>query len=334
MRGLWLAAGLLLAELPGMAVAGPEAEAGTRRALILCGLPGDDAHRKAYAKSVEEIAKALTERCGFPASEVWVRFGTATTPGDGPILAASRGLSDRSGIEADVAALRQRTKPEDTLWVIAIGHGHLDGRRSWFNVPGRDIDDRGFGKLFEGINAKEQVFFITMSASGFFLKPLSTPGRVVITATEADQEVNETLFHHALAEVLATAPAGTDRDKNGEISLLELYLATVANVMQRYLDDENLPTEHAQLDDNGDGRGSEVQEAYLPEELGGRPIKKKEIAKPKDAEKEKAKDQEKDKKEEAEETRPDPVLTPKDEGFRASKIRVDVSKAPEKKPEP
>ena len=39
--------------------------------------------------------------------------------------------------------------------------------------------------------------------------------------------------------------------------------------MKQYVDDENLPTEHAKLDDNGDGHGSELQERYLPPELGG-----------------------------------------------------------------
>jgi hypothetical protein len=37
-----------------------------------------------------------------------------------------------------------------------------------------------------------------------------------------------------------------------------------------YAEGKNIPTEHAQLDDNGDGRGSEVQLDYLEEELGGR----------------------------------------------------------------
>ncbi len=101
------------------------------------------------------------------------------------------------------------------------------------------------------------------------MKPLAAPGRIVITATEADQEVNETLFPHALAETLAAPSAEIDRDKDGKISVFELYLAVVANVMKRYVADENLPTEHAKLDDNGDGHGSELQESYLPPELGG-----------------------------------------------------------------
>jgi hypothetical protein len=242
---------------------------GTRRALIVCGLPGDDEHRKLFAETVEKLYKALTERYGFAGSEVLVRFGVEGQPGDGPALATARGLSNREGIAADVDELKKRLAPEDTLWVIVLGHAHYDGRHSHLNLPGPDLDERAFAKLFDGLKAREQVFFITTPASGFFLKPLATTGRIVITATEADQEVNETLFPLALADLLAATPEGTDRDKDGKISVFELYLAVVANVMKRYVDDEDLPTEHAKLDDNGDGHGSELQESYLPPELGG-----------------------------------------------------------------
>ena len=44
----------------------------------------------------------------------------------------------------------------------------------------------------------------------------------------------------------------------------------MTDVMKQFVDEENLPTEHAKLDDNGDGHGSELQESYLPPELGGR----------------------------------------------------------------
>jgi hypothetical protein len=41
-------------------------------------------------------------------------------------------------------------------------------------------------------------------------------------------------------------------------------------VLQAYAEATSIPTEHAQLDDNNDGRGTEVQLDYLEEELGGR----------------------------------------------------------------
>ena len=239
--------------------------------MIICGLPGDDEHRKLFAEAVEKLRKALTGRCGFAASEVLVRSGAATRSGDSPATAGDDGPSTREGIASGVDELRKRLTPDDTLWVIVLGHGHYDGRHSHLNIPGPDLDERGFARLFEGLKAREQVFWITTSASGFFLRPLAGAGRIVVTATEPDQEVNETLFPLSLADVLASPPEGIDRDKDGQISVLELYLAVVADVMKRYVDAEDLPTEHARLDDNGDGRGSEVQEDYLPPELGGRP---------------------------------------------------------------
>jgi hypothetical protein len=250
--------------------AAPSPTPGTRRALIICGLPGDDEHRKLFAGTVEKLHKVLIGRYGFAASEVLVRFGVKSEQADGPALAGARGLSDREGIAADVAEIRNRLRPEDTLWVIVMGHTHYDGRHSHLNIPGLDLDERAFAKLFSGLKSREQVFFITTAASGFFLKPLAAPGRIVITATEADREVNETLFAHALAETLANPSDGIDRDKDGKTSVFELYLAVVTAVMKQYVEAENLPTEHAKLDDNGDGHGSELQETYLPPELGGR----------------------------------------------------------------
>jgi hypothetical protein len=280
----------------------PSAQTGTRRALVICGLPGDDEHHTLYAGAVEKIAKGLVDRCGFEAANVRVRFGVEPRDDDGPAVKGSLGLSTRENLAADAEALRKESTPDDAAWVIVLGHGHFDGRRSHINIPGPDLTDAAFARLFDNIPAKEQVFFITTSASGFFLKPLAKPGRVAISATEADQEVNETLFPLALADVLAAPPPEADRDKDGTLSVFELYLAVVADVMRRYVEDELIPTEHAQLDDNGDGRGSELQMRFLEDEA--------------EADAEKAKKREKEK----------PTLGTKD-GFLASKIRVDRREA-------
>ena len=143
------------------------------------------------------------------------------------------------------------------------------GIRIW-NIPGPDLDERAFGKLFEGLTAREQVFFITTSASGFFLKPLAAAGRIVITATEADQEVNETLFPLALADVLAGRPTASTATRTADLGLRALPGRRRQRDASATSTTENLPTEHAKLDDNGDGHGSELQESYLPPELGGR----------------------------------------------------------------
>lgn len=248
------------------------AKAGTRRALIVCGHPGDDAHRALFAGTIEKLHKALAEKQRFAPTEIRVQFGGKRTAEDGPAVKGAEGDATREAIETEVADLRKQIQPDDTLWVIVLGHTHYDGRQSFLNLAGPDLRHDEFGKLFKGIVAREQVFFITTPASGFFIKPLSTARRVIITATEADREVNETQFPHALAEVLANPPekAQYDADGDGTISLFDLYIAVARNIAAGYAESESLSTEHAQLDDNGDGKGSELQLDYLPPEQGGR----------------------------------------------------------------
>ncbi|HEY3968248.1 MAG TPA: hypothetical protein VGM05_27035 [Planctomycetaceae bacterium] len=245
---------------------------GTKRALIICGHPGDKDHRQPFAATVEKLHKALVEQYGFSPAHVHLQFGAPVAEGDGPILAGPRGSATREEIEAAAAALREALQPADTLWVIVMGHSHYDGKHSFFNIPGPDLHEQEFGKLFAGLNCREQVFFIGIPASGYYIKPLSAKGRVVISATEADLEVNETLFAAALADMLTTPPAlaDFDADRDGKLTLFDLYIAVARNVVARYLDEELLPTEHSQLDDNGDGRGTELQIDYLTEKQGGR----------------------------------------------------------------
>ncbi len=225
-----------------------------------------------YAVTLEQLFKALTVRFGFAANEVHVQFGSEVLDEDGPAISGARGQATRKEIEKEVADLHKQIKPADTLWVIVLGHTHYDGHHSWLNLPGSDMHESDFGKLFHGLQCHEQVFFVTTAASGFYLKPLSQKGRVVISATEADLEVNETTYHLSLAELLSDPSAEKEFDVNedGVLSLFEFHIAIIRHIANRYIEDELLSTEHAQLDDNGDGRGTELQLDYLTEEQGGR----------------------------------------------------------------
>ncbi len=134
-----------------------------------------------------------------------------------------------------------------------------------------------FGKLFADLTCREQVFVMTTSLSGYFVAPLSRPGRVVIAATEADAETNETTFPRIFADILAGGLKLPDHDvdKDGKLSLFDLYVVVAKEIAQNYASAEQLATEHQQLDDDGDGVGHEPQSAYLPEEQGGTPAGKK-----------------------------------------------------------
>lgn len=248
------------------------ASGGTRRALIVCGLPGDADHRQLFAETVEQLYTALTTRLEFSPEHSVVLFGDETTENDGPALRVSRGPATREALTTATREIVAALDKDDSLWVIVLGHAHFDGRLSWLNLPGPDIHQGEFGKLFEAVSCREQVFFITTPVSGFFIKPLSVAGRIVISATESDAEVNETLFPIKLAAVLAEPPVleQLDTDGDGRATLFDIYLWCAREVAQEYASGELLATEHSLLDDDGDGRGHEVQLDYLSEELGGR----------------------------------------------------------------
>jgi len=254
---------------------------GVRHALILCGHPGDAAHVKTLTETVVKLGTGLTKTLGIPAERQHVVFGTEPPKA----LPGATGPATREAVTAAVADVRKSLRPEDGLWVICLGHGHHDGRQAWWNLPGPDISAGEFGKLFADITCREQVFVMTMSLSGYFVRPLARRDRVVIAATEADAETNETVFPNILAQVLNTdlKLAVHDIDQDGKLTLFDLYVLVAKEVAQSYVSAEELSTEHAQLEDDGDGVGHEVQNIYLPPELGGpTPDKKKPRTPPKD----------------------------------------------------
>lgn len=226
----------------------PEAK---RWAVILTGLPGDDEHDALFSEAANNIQTWLVETLQFPAEQV-VRLPKIK---EGETVATTNVTAE--GVRKGLADIESKLQPNDTLWVFTLGHGHYDGRRAWWHVAGRDPSDEDFGRWLSGIKCREQVIWLTHSSSGWFVKPLSKPGRIVIAATAADDESNETEFPHALATVAKLPKDKLDRNQDQQVSVAELFEAVTAEVIRRFKQDERLPTEHAQLEDDGDGRGSE-----------------------------------------------------------------------------
>jgi hypothetical protein len=245
-----------------------------RHALIICGHPGDADHIKTFAETVNKLGEGLTKTVGIPSERQHIVFGADNKTKD---LKGAKGPATREAVANAVAEVRKSLRPEDGLWVICLGHGYHDGKQAWWNLPGPDMSATEFGRLFTDINCREQVFVMTFSLSGYFVAPLARRDRVVIAATEADAETNETTFPTVFAKVLATGldPDEHDVDKDGKMTLFDLYVVVAKEIAQNYASAEQLATEHAQLDDDGDGIGHELQNAYLPEEQGGTPPGKK-----------------------------------------------------------
>jgi hypothetical protein len=246
--------------------------------LLVCGLPGDEAHAEAFAKLRGRWIAWLTGPAGFSPQQVTVFSGktqgfSGKTQGDaagaasGTVNAPRMLPATREQLEQTGREVVERLEGEDRLWVLLLGHANHDGERAYFHLPGPDVDDRMLGLLFERAGCAEQVFWLTNSCAGWFVDRLSKPGRIVIAATAADNEYNETEFPEALARAMQRPAAELDREGDGWVSVADLFAATVDQVTAIFAADERAATEHAQLDDNGDRRGTE-----LPELAGNKPL--------------------------------------------------------------
>ena len=151
------------------------------------------------------------------------------------------------------ALTNEVAKPDGELWLVFIGHGTFDGRLAKFNLRGPDISADELAAVLKPCKRPLTVIDCA-SASGPFINALSAPGRVIITATRSGNEVNVTRFGGYLARAIADPAA--DLDKDGQTSLLEAYLFAARQVEQFYKEAGRLATEHALLDDNGDGLGT------------------------------------------------------------------------------
>jgi hypothetical protein len=117
---------------------------------------------------------------------------------------------------------------------------------------GPDLTAADYARLLAKFPSQRVVFVNTSSASGAFLKPLAGPGRIIVTATKTGGERNETDFPEYF--VAAYSDPAADRDRNGHVSVAEAFEYAKTKVTEAFQKKGLLLTEHATLDDSGEGQ--------------------------------------------------------------------------------
>jgi hypothetical protein len=204
--------------------------------VVVTGAPGSDEFGERFVTWSDEWARAC-EQAGVDCIEI----GRGATE-----------VSDRDTLRNLLAdpAMRQA---QDALWLVLIGHGTFDGRAARFNLRGPDVTDQDLAKWLLPVTRPVAVLNTTACSSPF-LRALSGPERVVISATQSGFEINFAYFGGALAQAIVDPNA--DLDKDGQTSLLEAFLTASNEVTSFYRGQARLKTEHALIDDNGDGLGT------------------------------------------------------------------------------
>ena len=220
-------------------------------AVIINGAGGEPAYAKQFEQWTRDLTTVLTERFGFTDKQVKV---LTENPNDSTTL---RSTADE--VKRTFALLKSELQPDNVVFLFLIGHGSSDGREAKFNLVGPDLAAADYNNLLLSLPTKRVVVLNMSSASGEFARTLAAKGRIVITATRNGQETNATRFAGFFINALNATDSDTDQD--GHVSVLEAFVYANRLTADFYARAGRLATEHALLEDNGDGVGHEKAEA-------------------------------------------------------------------------
>ena len=201
--------------------------------LTVAGLGGEPEFEQRFSGWAKDVDKSLK---GAPDSSVVTLFGAEAT---------------KAKVQAVLKDFSTKAKKDDLLVVMLMGHGTFDGTDYKFNVPGPDLSAVDLAGMLDHVQAGKQVVVNMTSASGGSLTALGRPNRVVICATKSGTEKNATVFARYWVEALRDPAA--DTDKNDTITALEAFRYAEKKTTGFYATQKRLATEHAVLEDTGQG---------------------------------------------------------------------------------
>lgn len=232
----------------GLCLACPAlASAQATHLLVITGASGDPAHAKKFHELATRFIDAAKKTNGIAdANLTYLAEKTEIDP------QRIGGRSTKENIEKAFADMAGRARPNDSIYILLIGHGSsADLKSGAFNVPGPDLTVDDYTRLLAKFATQRVVFVNAASASGAFLPAIAGPGRVIVTATRSGRENIETRFPKFF--VAAYEDQAADRDRNGRVSVLEAFDYAKALVEKEFAQEGHLPTEHATLNDGSDG---------------------------------------------------------------------------------
>lgn len=210
--------------------------------LVVAGLSGDPAFRKQFDAAVDIVRDAATKRWGVSDSSLVV-LGEDSLPSP-----RYSGRSTKEQIATSLTRLSRRVQPGDVLLVMLFGHGSGEGPQSKVNLPGPDATAAEYASWIAPFVSQQVVVVNTATGSGDFVPVLSGSGRVVITATKTAMERNQSEFLPQFAKALSSDEA--DADKDGRLSVLEVFRFARSEVAKSYERSGRLLTEHALVSDS------------------------------------------------------------------------------------
>ncbi len=201
--------------------------------LIVSGAPGEDEYAERFEKQVATW-KAACEKSGVTVSVI--------------------GKDEQDAEALETALKKAATKTTGQMWLVLIGHGTFDNREVKFNLRGPDVTAKQLAAWCQPIK-RELIFIDGGSSSAGFLQPLAGTNRIIITGTKSADEIYYTRFGEFFAPAIA-GDLAADLDQDKQVSILEAFRHASKLAAEFYEKEERISTEHALIEDNGDGVGT------------------------------------------------------------------------------
>ena len=216
-------------------------------ALVVTGLGGAPEYSARFRAEAETILDALENRLGVRGSVTWLAEDEALAP-------RVSGRATLEAVEREILAMANRAGPSDVALILLLGHGSGRGDESRFGLPGPDLSGEALSMWLHAFPTQTVAVVNAASASGGFVPAVAGERRIVVTATRSAREREVTHFGGFFVDAFALDEADVDKDER--VSLLEAFRYATGEVRRRYERNNEMLTEHALLDDDGDGEGS------------------------------------------------------------------------------
>jgi hypothetical protein len=215
------------------------ATAQQQKVIVVVGAAGQAAYAEQFEAWASEWKSAVQKSGGDQVELTQIGLGVP--------------VESRSDFDLLKESIKSTPKTIGELWVVLIGHGTDDRKKSKFNLRGPDVSASQLNEWLAPLPCRT-VIINCSSASGSFIGKLKHPDRIVVTATKSAAQLNFARFGGYFSKAIAD-PA-FDLDKDQQTSLLEAFLAASSQTQEFYVEDTRLATELAMVDDNGDGQGT------------------------------------------------------------------------------
>lgn len=218
-----------------------------RHVLIVCGSGGTEEYQNKFQDWGERLQATALRGQGVSKERLIVLTDRAES---------RKNASPLDNIKESLARIQQTAAPEDELFVFLIGHGSFMRGISRLLLTGEDLTAERLLEWLEGISIQRQIVVNASASSAGFINILSRSDRIICTAVKSAEENNATEFMEFFLQGLEQGRADADYDQR--ITLLEACRFAAEETQSWYRAQGLLATEHALLDDNGDGLGERL----------------------------------------------------------------------------